>query len=1263
MRGARYWTGVSALALAAVTGCGVGSAPEAKTTAPPTFGVTSKSVQGRAFGGQSPIAGAAVYVFAAGNSAQAAVYGTGAASLLSSAVVAQGGGQDANGNFYAVTDAGGNFSVTGDYVCPASVVSGGKTFNPEIYLAVIGGNPGGGTNALSVEIAALGPCAPGADISSSVPFVIVNEVSTVGAVWALQQFLSPPTGVAGSFSIGAPVTNLQGLQNAFAMVPQLVDTATGTTAAVIGTASPEAAKINTLANVLAACINSNNTSGMCANLLASVTPASTAMSTSGVAASALNAPADTLQAAWYLAQFPANIASGSCGVSGAAFACVSGDAPFAGFSAAPNDWTIAVGFAPKVNNVVAVNAPFGVAVDAFGNAWLTNNGTNSVVALSPSGAALFAPVTTYPVQANSGYAATLAGMGVSAAGYTRTMSHPRGIAVDSNGNVWVADNNGSSATSGETAITGSSFTCPGTSGETCYFGTVAKFPAATDAGVVNASGVVGYYTPSFPVAAGGDASGRMFFTFAGGSTTYGSKVIGRLDGSGTYAAGVSIGSNPYGMAIDNNTAAPGGPLVWVADQKACTTTTGILGTAGVVLQMGSTSLAVVPNTGLTGANTGCTSSVHDTIAASTGPMLGLAVDSANGVWMANSSTLFSNSGAGGGAVNTMTYMLPSATTGVVPTGIGGSVSTAIPSSAAAAGEGGLNNPQYVAVDGAGHAWVSNYNAASVSEFSVSGAGSAGMAIHALSGGTGFVHAEPGSALSNAEGIAVDAAGNVWVASIGSTAKYVTVLVGAAVPVGPVIPGKVGVTPSGALPTITSFTASPATISYGASSSLSWATDNATSVTLTDGVGNVVSGGSPMTVIPATSELYTLTATNAAGSVTATVQLTMSAVGTPVVSTASGMPRAQIFDYHITNQSVYAGKVYFLWGAAGVSQPSPVVASRYIPYARDPDKAHTLAWYQANHPDWVVYTCDRTTPAYGYTYASGNDMSVDITNPAMRDWFYSTYVEPEVHAGYPMIALDNISVTNWDSRCGHFDTNGVWVQQFTGVTNDSAYTASVQSWVQYLVGRLHSEGVGVVGNLTYPISNLAVLPAMRQMVNTVDMWIDEQGFTSHRDSNITDADWTAKFSFVRSVRDRFYVPINKTTDGTTMVSPVPSTEAGATTASRAQIDWSVANFLLYREAGTLLSVSGVNDFGYFADAPQLNLDLGSPAGVPVQTTGGVWERAYTGGAGHSAALVLVNPSSTQTVTVALPSGSWTDSNGFGYSGAATVGPNSALMMWQ
>jgi hypothetical protein len=153
--------------------------------------------------------------------------------------------------------------------------------------------------------------------------------------------------------------------------------------------------------------------------------------------------------------------------------------------------------------------------------------------------------------------------------------------------------------------------------------------------------------------------------------------------------------------------------------------------------------------------------------------------------------------------NMLTYGVTSVASGkaTIGTASTNSISTSV-------GFGGIINPQSIAVDGANNAWVSNLGFSSVSgytssspitEFSVSNAGTASMAINALSGSTGFLHNESAtgnvSIIQDAMGIGIDLSGNVWVTNTNNGGTYfVTLLVGAATPVMPPIPGKFGVAP-------------------------------------------------------------------------------------------------------------------------------------------------------------------------------------------------------------------------------------------------------------------------------------------------------------------------------------------------------------------------------------------------------------------------------------------------------------------------------------
>ena len=86
----------------------------------------------------------------------------------------------------------------------------------------------------------------------------------------------------------------------------------------------------------------------------------------------------------------------------------------------------------------------------------------------------------------------------------------------------------------------------------------------------------------------------------------------------------------------------------------------------------------------------------------------------------------------------------------------------------------------------------------------------------------------------------------------------------------------------AAPIVTSFTATPAAITAGGSSTLRWTTMNATSVTVSGVAGTQTANGS-LSVTPASTTTYTLSATGAGGTATATATVTVNPASPTVVS--------------------------------------------------------------------------------------------------------------------------------------------------------------------------------------------------------------------------------------------------------------------------------------------------------------------------------------------------------------------------------------------
>jgi streptogramin lyase len=340
-----------------LTGCG-----DAANTlnAPATL-----QLQGMVQGGQQAVTGSTIQLYAVGASG----YGSAATALLTSTVT---------------TTAGGSFTFTGDYTCPSA--------STQVYMTATGGNPGlapGTNNTALTMMAALGNCG---NLSST--FVFIDELTTVASVYALAPFL----GTGGGTKLGASSTNAQGLANAFATVNNLVNVSKGTTP---GPDSPAGSTIptdelNTLADIVGTCVNSNGSSGECSTLFADAKP------TGGVA------PTNTIDAVLDIALNPANNVD-------ALFNLVNGTSPFQPILAdSPNDWTVDVNYTGG-----GINTPYFLAIDAAGNVWVSNNGNGSVSKLSSHGSA---------VSGASGY--TVGGV-----------SGPWGIAVAPSGNVWVADAN------------------------------------------------------------------------------------------------------------------------------------------------------------------------------------------------------------------------------------------------------------------------------------------------------------------------------------------------------------------------------------------------------------------------------------------------------------------------------------------------------------------------------------------------------------------------------------------------------------------------------------------------------------------------------------------------------------------------------------------------------------------------------------------------------------------------------------------------------
>lgn len=381
--------------VAGLTGCGADLTGRIQQATP------SVAITGQVMGGQNPIIGATVGIFAFGDQG----YGSGAVQLATTQSQPDGSFQFASGA----------------YTCPAG--------DPPVYLLAMSGDAGSGQkNPNAVLGTSLGTCSEGKTDEK----VLVNEVTTVALAYSLSHFFNTTIGGTApendsfggpSYMDGAGDELFAGgiVEGSLYTVGLIANSTTGDALASSATVTTESAKVNTLANALAACVvTSGGSAGdgsACGNLFQATTPPGGS-----------TAPTDTLQAAVEMALNPtASVMTvGSSDTTNVAEIYKLGTeagTPFApGLTSLPNDLSLAVSFKDSGLGLgIDTHTMSNLDVDQNGNVWFTSTASGK------NGVAYFSPMA--PQSFNGPY-------------NTTTMVHPNEVAIDGDGYVWVTDTQG-----------------------------------------------------------------------------------------------------------------------------------------------------------------------------------------------------------------------------------------------------------------------------------------------------------------------------------------------------------------------------------------------------------------------------------------------------------------------------------------------------------------------------------------------------------------------------------------------------------------------------------------------------------------------------------------------------------------------------------------------------------------------------------------------------------------------------------------------------
>ncbi len=607
-----------------------------------------------------------------------------------------------------------------------------------------------GFNPATVNLLVLGDCpkTPAAQNFSYLKFVYVNEVATTAAAYSLSGFTATAAGLTGTTDvngttinsavyIGSPSASTQettAIANAALNAAQLYDIQGGnlttapygeghiarsSTPGIVAGAPTNGvvpqALLDTLGNILAACVDSSNTwnplvssgakSSQCwTNIFPTATSNPNGSGT---------APTDIAMSMINISRFPGGPSSSTSASNNwvtKLFQTPGASVPFTPNlgTAQPNDFTVALNFYDNSGANLFLDAPSGIAIDSNGNAQVSSGGAGDTGALTDlgtlgyivgsayeggilgSGVAIGPSTTQYIWTANTQKKTTSgtdtlgafyisadpvhSGNPSSQGAYTDTSvtggyyaalpsgtAQTQGIAIDGNGTAYIAD-----TAAGIVHKLATPSTLPPPSSNTSPATSVTSTNLSFTGCTTNATGL----------STSNNTTGRnVFVTNSSGNT------FCEINSSGLLVGSVTGLSSPTGIAADNFGNA------WVTDK-------------------GSNEVEA-----LTYVSGALRFEVFTTGAGGLNAPYGIAFDGANNMWVANS---------GNNTVTELTNPL----TGILPNVQSGNVAiSAISPPTGYQPVSGLSgsanyqvtNPTAIAVDISGNVWVANTGTNTVTE--------------------------------------------------------------------------------------------------------------------------------------------------------------------------------------------------------------------------------------------------------------------------------------------------------------------------------------------------------------------------------------------------------------------------------------------------------------------------------------------------------------------------------------------------------------------
>lgn len=370
-----------------------------------------------------------------------------------------------------------------------------------------------------------------------------------------------------------------------------------------------------------------------------------------------------------------------------------------------------------------------------------------------------------------------------------------------------------------------------------------------------------------------------------------------------------------------------------------------------------------------------------------------------------------------------------------------------------------------------------------------------------------------------------------------------------------------------------------------------------------------------------------------------------------------------FDSHVnvsdlspsSSAAPWRAQELFVWGASTNKQKMEAwraiapqaKLSYYMPYSRAPSssKGFGLDFWLREHPDWILYRCDRKTVAFwNAESAPTGSVPLDFTNPDVIRWQVENQSVFAQQHGYDAMAFDNYGGgarqgASPGQACGVWLRNGTeWSYRFnqTGATFSDLQSAAVRNasvvWLEHtrkLMAKV-TPSLGVVPNLCIDRPSTAHTPPdwaksedAARVLKASTAVLSERGFTGWGARKASEAELLNEYGWMErlAAAGKAYYSVNEV--------------KGGVDASWAE--WVLGAFLVGMQPDGLSAVwlGGVQDYGGWSfSSAGLSAPIGDPIGRRQPLDAGVWFRNFSGG------LALVNPrDAAASVHVGLRRDGW------------------------